>query len=184
MIFGNVMRNNCYPISVSSERIFQAMAIARYANQIGADAIAHGSTGAGNDQIRFDMTFLVMAPGVEIITLTRDKTLTRREEKICDALKEFNIGNSTIYRLVNSLAEQEKLRCFADGKTHLMNYQYLDVGCQNHLHLKCERCGNVTHLSYEESAAFTDNIYRNHKFDIDIKDTFFYGTCENCADNQ
>ena len=80
MIFGNVLRNNCYPISVSSERIFQALAIARYAKEIGADAIAHGSTGAGNDQIRFDMTFLVMAPGVEIITLTRDKKLTRKEE--------------------------------------------------------------------------------------------------------
>ena len=80
MIFGNVLRNNCYPISVSSERIFQAIAIARYAKEIGADAIAHGSTGAGNDQIRFDMTFLVMAPGTEIITLTRDKTLTRKEE--------------------------------------------------------------------------------------------------------
>ena len=80
MIFGNVLRNNCYPISVSSERIFQAIAIARYAKEIDADAIAHGSTGAGNDQIRFDMTFLVMAPGVEIITLTRDKKLTRKEE--------------------------------------------------------------------------------------------------------
>ncbi len=80
MIFGNVLRNNCYPISVSSERIFQAIAIARYANEIKADAIAHGSTGAGNDQIRFDMTFLVMAPGVEIITLTRDKALSRKEE--------------------------------------------------------------------------------------------------------
>ena len=80
MIFGNVLRNNCYPISVSSERIFQAIAIARYAKQVGADAIAHGSTGAGNDQIRFDMTFLVMAPGVEIITLTRDKALSRKEE--------------------------------------------------------------------------------------------------------
>ena len=80
MIFGNVLRNNCYPISVSSERIFQAIAIARYAKEIGADAIAHGSTGAGNDQIRFDMTFLVMAPSVEIITLTRDKKLTRKEE--------------------------------------------------------------------------------------------------------
>jgi len=80
MIFGNVLRNNCYPISVSSERIFQALAIARYAKEIGASAIAHGSTGAGNDQIRFDMTFLVMAPGVEIITLTRDKKLTRKEE--------------------------------------------------------------------------------------------------------
>ena len=80
MVYGNVLRNNCYPISVSSERIFQAMAIARYANEIGASAIAHGSTGAGNDQIRFDMTFLVMAPGVEIITLTRDGNLTRQEE--------------------------------------------------------------------------------------------------------
>ena len=80
MIFGNVLRNNCYPISVSSERIFQAIAIARYAREIGADAIAHGSTGAGNDQIRFDMTFLVMAPGVEIITLTRDNALSRQEE--------------------------------------------------------------------------------------------------------
>ena len=80
MIFGNVLRNNCYPVSVSSERIFQAIAIARYAREIGADAIAHGSTGAGNDQIRFDMTFLVMAPGVEIITLTRDKALSRKEE--------------------------------------------------------------------------------------------------------
>lgn len=80
MIFGNVMRNNCYPISVSSERIFQAIAIARYANEIGADAIAHGSTGAGNDQIRFDMTFLVMSPGIEIITLTRDKALSRKKE--------------------------------------------------------------------------------------------------------
>ena len=80
MVFGNVLRNGTYPISVSSERIFQALAIARYANEIGADAIAHGSTGAGNDQIRFDMTFLVLAPGVEIITLTRDMALSRQEE--------------------------------------------------------------------------------------------------------
>ena len=80
MIFGNVLRNNTYPISVSSERIFQGMAIARYAKQIGAQAIAHGSTGAGNDQVRFDMTFLVMAPDIEIITLTRDMALTRQYE--------------------------------------------------------------------------------------------------------
>ena len=80
MVYGNVLRNGNYPISVSSERIFQGMAIARYANEIGADAIAHGSTGAGNDQVRFDMTFLVMSPGIEIITLTRDMTLTRQYE--------------------------------------------------------------------------------------------------------
>ena len=80
MIYGNVLRNGTYPISVSSERIFQAIAIARYANEVGAEAIAHGSTGAGNDQVRFDMTFLVMAPGVEILTLTRDNALSRDEE--------------------------------------------------------------------------------------------------------
>ena len=80
MVYGNVLRNGTYPISVSSERIFQALAIARYANEIGADAIAHGSTGAGNDQVRFDMTFLVLAPNVEIITLTRDMALSRDYE--------------------------------------------------------------------------------------------------------
>jgi argininosuccinate synthase len=80
MIYGNVLRNNVYPISVSSERIFQGMAIARYAKEIGAHAIAHGSTGAGNDQVRFDMTFLVMCPEMEIITLTRDSNLSRQEE--------------------------------------------------------------------------------------------------------
>lgn len=80
MIYGNVLRNGTYPISVSSERIFQGMAIARYAKQIGAQAIAHGSTGAGNDQVRFDMTFLVLAPGMEIITLTRDLGLSRKQE--------------------------------------------------------------------------------------------------------
>ena len=80
MVFGNVLRNGTYPISVSSERIFQSLAIARYAKEIGADAIAHGSTGAGNDQVRFDMTFLVMTPDVEIITLTRDSNLSRQDE--------------------------------------------------------------------------------------------------------
>ncbi len=62
MIFGNVLRNGTYPISVSSERIFQAIAIINYAKEIGADAVAHGSTGAGNDQVRFDLTFDVLAP--------------------------------------------------------------------------------------------------------------------------
>jgi argininosuccinate synthase len=80
MVYGNVLKNGAYPISVSSERISQATAVAEYAKQIGADYLCHGSTGAGNDQVRFDMTFLVAAPGVEIITLTRDKALTRQEE--------------------------------------------------------------------------------------------------------
>ena len=80
MIYGNVLRNGTYPISVSSERLFQGLAVARYADEIGAEAIAHGSTGAGNDQVRFDMIFLVMTPGIEIITLTRDSNLSRQDE--------------------------------------------------------------------------------------------------------
>ncbi len=80
MVYGNVLRNGTYPISVSSERLFQATAIARYAKQIGASAIAHGSTGAGNDQVRFDMTFGILCPEMEIITLTRDRGLSRKEE--------------------------------------------------------------------------------------------------------
>lgn len=80
MIAGNVLRNGTYPISVSSERIFQAIAIIEYAKSIGADAVAHGSTGAGNDQVRFDLTFQIIAPEIEIITPTRDMTLTREYE--------------------------------------------------------------------------------------------------------
>lgn len=80
MIAGNVLRNGTYPISVSSERTFQAMAIIEYAKEIGADAVAHGSTGAGNDQVRFDLTFQILAPEIEIIAPTRDMTLTREYE--------------------------------------------------------------------------------------------------------
>ncbi|MDD3079866.1 MAG: argininosuccinate synthase [Paludibacter sp.] len=80
MVFGNVLRNGTYPISVSSERIFQAMAIINYAKEIGADYVAHGSTGAGNDQVRFDLTFDVLAPQIKILTPTRDMVLTREYE--------------------------------------------------------------------------------------------------------
>ncbi|MDE6651077.1 MAG: argininosuccinate synthase [Paramuribaculum sp.] len=80
MIAGNVLRNGTYPISVSSERIFQAIATIEHAKKIGAHAVAHGSTGAGNDQVRFDLTFQILAPEIEIITPTRDMTLTREYE--------------------------------------------------------------------------------------------------------
>lgn len=80
MVFGNVLRNGTYPISVSSERIFQAIAIINYAKEIGADYVAHGSTGAGNDQVRFDLTFDVLAPNIKILTPTRDMILTREYE--------------------------------------------------------------------------------------------------------
>ncbi len=80
MVYGNVLRNNTYPISVSSERVFQAIAIIEYAKKINASCVAHGSTGAGNDQVRFDLTFQVLAPGIRIITPIRDLALSRDEE--------------------------------------------------------------------------------------------------------
>jgi argininosuccinate synthase len=80
MVYGNVLRNGTYPISVSSERIFQAIAIINCAKEVGADYVAHGSTGAGNDQVRFDLTFEVLAPNIKILTPTRDMVLTREYE--------------------------------------------------------------------------------------------------------
>ncbi len=80
MIFGNILKNNTYPLSVSSERAFQAMATVEYAKKIGAKCIAHGSTGAGNDQVRFDLVFQIMMPGVTVITPIRDMKLSREAE--------------------------------------------------------------------------------------------------------
>lgn len=80
MVYGNVLRNHTYPISVSSERVFQAIAIIEYAKKINASYVAHGSTGAGNDQVRFDLTFQVLAPGIRIITPIRDLGLSRDQE--------------------------------------------------------------------------------------------------------
>ena len=80
LLFGNVLKNDTYPLSVSAERTFQAMAIAAYAKEIGASSIAHGSTGAGNDQVRFDLVFEVMAPGITILTPIRDLKLSREAE--------------------------------------------------------------------------------------------------------
>ncbi|WP_407405310.1 argininosuccinate synthase [Chryseobacterium sp.] len=80
LIFGNVLKNNTYPLSVSAERTIQAQIIAESAIELGADAIAHGSTGAGNDQVRFDLMFQVMCPNIEIITPIRDLSLSREEE--------------------------------------------------------------------------------------------------------
>jgi argininosuccinate synthase len=80
LVFGNVLKNATYPLSVSAERVSQATAIATYVKKIGAEYVAHGSTGAGNDQVRFDMIFNIMIPGVEIITPIRDLKLSREAE--------------------------------------------------------------------------------------------------------
>ncbi|KIC91344.1 argininosuccinate synthase [Flavihumibacter sp. ZG627] len=80
LIYGNVLKNNTYPLSVSAERLSQALHIAEHVKKLGATAVAHGSTGAGNDQVRFDMVFHIMIPGVEIITPIRDLKLSREAE--------------------------------------------------------------------------------------------------------
>jgi argininosuccinate synthase len=80
LVFGNILKNNTYPLSVSAERAFQAMAVAEYAKNIGAAYVAHGSTGAGNDQVRFDIIFRILIPDVHIITPIRDQKLSREQE--------------------------------------------------------------------------------------------------------
>ncbi|ERM82993.1 argininosuccinate synthase [Rhodonellum psychrophilum GCM71 = DSM 17998] len=80
LVFGNVLKNQTYPLSVSAERILQAKTLAEYAKKIGAKSVAHGSTGAGNDQVRFDMIFQTIVPDIEIITPIRDLKLSRQDE--------------------------------------------------------------------------------------------------------
>ncbi|WP_457618745.1 argininosuccinate synthase [Lutibacter sp.] len=89
MVYGNVLKNNTYPLSVSAERVFQAIEVVEYAKKINAKYIAHGSTGAGNDQVRFDMIFQTLAPEIEIITPIRDLKLSRQEE--IDYLKKHGV---------------------------------------------------------------------------------------------
>jgi argininosuccinate synthase len=80
LVYGNILKNNTYPLSVSAERVFQAMAVAEYARNLGADYVAHGSTGAGNDQVRFDMIFHIEIPHIPVITPIRDNKLSRQQE--------------------------------------------------------------------------------------------------------
>ncbi|GGH71952.1 argininosuccinate synthase [Phaeocystidibacter marisrubri] len=89
LIYGNILKNGTYPLSVSAERVHQATALAKYALEIGVDAIAHGSTGAGNDQVRFDLAFQLIAPQLKIITPIRDLKISRQDE--IDYLKKFNV---------------------------------------------------------------------------------------------
>ena len=89
LIYGNVLKNATYPLSVSAERMVQAIAVAKHAKEVGASYVAHGSTGAGNDQVRFDMVFESMLPGVEILTPIRDMRLSREQE--IDFLKEHGV---------------------------------------------------------------------------------------------
>lgn len=121
LIFGNILKNNTYPLSVSAERIFQAVAIAEYSKSIGAKAIAHGSTGAGNDQVRFDMAFAIIYPEAEIITPIRDEKLSRQEE--IDYLKKHGIEGN--YDKAMYSINQGIWGTSVGGKETLTSKQYL-----------------------------------------------------------
>ena len=92
LIFGNILKNSTYPLSVSSERVFQALAVLEHVKSVGADFVAHGSTGAGNDQVRFDLVFEVMAPEVEVIAPIRELQLSRKQEINYLASKGFDFS--------------------------------------------------------------------------------------------
>jgi len=137
LVFGNILRNNTYPLSVSAERVFQATSIARYANKIQADAIAHGSTGAGNDQVRFDMIFHILCPGKEIITPIRDMQLSRAEE--IQYLKKNGVDmdwSKALYSINQGIWGTS-----VGGKETLTSDQYLP---KEAFPSQCERTGDET----------------------------------------
>ena len=121
LLFGNVLKNNTYPLSVSAERVFQAVTIAKYAKKIGADAIAHGSTGAGNDQIRFDLIFHTLCPEKNIITPIRDRRLSRDEE--IEFLKSRGVAGD--WKKVKYSVNQGLWGTSVGGKETLTSHLYL-----------------------------------------------------------
>lgn len=121
LIYGNVLKNNTYPLSVSAERTIQAKSIADYAKKINADAVAHGSTGAGNDQVRFDVIFNILCPNIEIITPIRDLKLSREAEI------EFLKGNQVEMNFEKAMYSVNKglWGTSVGGKETLTSNQYL-----------------------------------------------------------
>lgn len=121
LIYGNVLKNNTYPLSVSAERTIQAKSIADYAKKINANAVAHGSTGAGNDQVRFDVIFNILCPNIEIITPIRDLKLSREAEI------EFLKGNQVEMNFEKAMYSVNKglWGTSVGGKETLTSNQYL-----------------------------------------------------------
>ena len=101
MIFGNALRNRSYPLSVSSERTFQAIALVNHAQKHGYKYIAHGSTAAGNDQVRFDLVFQVLAPEIKVITPIRDLKISREDEIEYLQMEEVEMNWSNVKYSIN-----------------------------------------------------------------------------------
>lgn len=121
LIYGNVLKNNTYPLSVSAERIVQAVAIAEYAKKNGATAVAHGSTGAGNDQVRFDMVFAAIIPDVDVVTPIRDLKLSREAE--IEFLKENGVEMN--FEKAQYSINKGLWGTSVGGKETLTSHQYL-----------------------------------------------------------
>ncbi|MES2628147.1 MAG: argininosuccinate synthase domain-containing protein [Bacteroidota bacterium] len=121
LVYGNVLKNNTYPLSVSAERIVQAVAVAEYARKTGAVAVAHGSTGAGNDQVRFDMVFAAIIPDVAVVTPIRDLKLTREDEIIF--LKEHGVEMN--FEKAQYSINKGLWGTSVGGKETLTSHQYL-----------------------------------------------------------
>ena len=157
MVYGNILRNNTYPVSVSSERVFQAIAIIEYAKKIGAGYIAHGSTGAGNDQVRFDLTFQVLAPDIEIITPIRDLMLSRDDE--IDFLKKHGVKDD--YKKMQYSINQGIWGTSVGGKETLTS----DLGLPENAYPDQleEECERVIELGFEkgEFKTIDGNSFKN-----------------------
>lgn len=101
LVYGNVLRGQAYPLSVSAERVCQAEAVVATAKEMGVDALAHGSTGAGNDQVRFDVAFRSLAPQLSILTPIRDLALSRADEVAFLASKGIEVPAKTAAYSIN-----------------------------------------------------------------------------------
>ncbi len=157
LVYGNILRNNTYPLSVSAERVFQALAIAEYAKKIKADAVAHGSTGAGNDQVRFDMIFNIMIPDVEIIAPIRDLKLSREAE--ISYLKEHGVEldwNKTKYSINQGIWGTS-----IGGKETLTSNEYLPEEAFPHHPEKKDPRELTLHFEKGELKGIGDRTFEN-----------------------
>ncbi len=157
MIFGNVLRNNTYPLSVSSERVFQAIAVLEYAKKINAKYVAHGSTGAGNDQVRFDLAFNILAPEIQILTPIRDLKLSREAE--IEYLKKQGIKSD--WKKAEYSINKGIWGTSVGGKETLSSNKTLpESAFPSQLKVKSEKIIKL-HFTSGELDGLNDKIYKN-----------------------
>lgn len=157
MIYGNVLKNNAYPLSVSAERVFQAKAIAEYATKISAEAIAHGSTGAGNDQIRFDMVFHILAANVEIITPIRDQKLSRKQE--IEFLKKAGVRSS--WQKAQYSINKGLWGTSIGGAETLTSHLDLPISAYPNQTTKTESVSVKLHFNQGDFCGFNQQLFKN-----------------------